>query len=395
MKRADLSADVRNTLVRLPPPHDSHYGVVPAAPPESGLALAAVATRHRAAEAALARVDAYARDLHDPFVVSRILSRQDAVSSSAIEGTHSTLDEVLAGEETQDGEGRAAVRQVRKYATTVSRFIRQAHRQGPEVFTSGLVRRLHRRIMEDDPDYRDTPGEPREVSVWIGGADMAYSIFNPPPASLVPACLEDTVRYMRAEGMHALQQSIITRMALAHAHFEAVHPFRDGNGRVGRMLMPIMMAADGLTPLYLAPYIEANKPAYIEALKAAQQRLDWPVMVGFLSDAIVGTADELFRTRAALEELADLWTARRAFRQGSSSLRALQLLAQYPVITIARLASLLKVTYPAAATAVAQLEQASVLVERTGYARNRVFAAPEALSVLNRPFGEDPILPEW
>lgn len=395
MKRADLSADVQKTLVRLPPPHDSHYGVVPAAPPESGLTLAAVAARHRAAEEALAKVDAYARSLHDPFVVSRILSRQEAVSSSAIEGTHSTLDEVLAQEETQDEAAGTAVRQVRKYATTISRFIKQTHRQRNAVFSAKMIRRLHKRIMEDDPDYKDLPGDLRVVSVWIGGREMAYSIFNPPPASEVASCLEDNVRYMRAEGLHAIQQSLITRMAVAHAHFEAVHPFRDGNGRVGRMLLPIMMAADGRTPLYLAPYIEANKAAYVDALKAAQQKLDWPAMIGFLSDAVVGSTHELFSTRAGLETLSTRWKARRAFRRNSSSLRALEVIPQYPVITIPRLATLLKVTYPAAATAVAQLEEIKVLVERTGYTRNRVFAAPEALSILNRPFGEDPIIPEY
>ena len=395
MKRADLSPDVRATLVRLPPPHDSHYGVVPAAPPEGGLILAAVAARHRAAEEALAKVDAYARSLHDPYVVSRILSRQEAVSSSSIEGTHSTLDEVLAGEETQDEAAGTAVRLVRRYATTVSRFIKQAHRQGNAVFSAKMVRRLHKRIMQDDPDYRDPPGDLRAVSVWIGGREMAYSIFNPPPASEVESCLEDSVRYMRAEGLHAIQQSLITRMAVAHAHFEAVHPFRDGNGRVGRMLLPIMMAADGRTPLYLAPYIEANKTAYVDALKAAQQRLDWAAMIGFLSDAVVGSTDELFSTRAGLETLATRWRARRAFRRKSSALRALAVLPQYPVITIPRLATLLKVTYPAAATAVAQLQEIKVLVERTGYARNRVFAASEALSILNRPFGEEPIIPEF
>lgn len=393
MKRADLSAEVQGNLVRLPAPHDSHYGVVPAAPPETGVILTAVAARHRAAEEALAKVDAYARGLQDPFVVSRILARQEAVSSSAIEGTNSTLDEVLANEETQDEDGRAEVRQVRKYAVTVSRFIRQAQRRGHEVFSTRLVRQLHRRVMQDDPDYKDPPGRLREVTVWIGDRNIAYSIFNPPPASEVSAGLEDNVRYMRADGLHGVQQSLITRMAVAHAHFEAVHPFRDGNGRTGRMLLPIMMAADGRTPLYLAPYIAANKTAYGDALKAAQQRLDWPAMVGFLSDAVIGTVDELFATRAALEALEGIWTQRRTFRRNSASLRTLALLQQYPVITIPRLAHLLKVTYPAAATAVSQLVAIKVLEERTGYSRNRMFAAAEALSVLNRPFGEAPILP--
>lgn len=393
MKRDDLSHAVQKSLVRLPPPHDSHYGVVPSAPPESGLVLTEVTARHRAAEQALAKVDTYARSLHDPFVVSRILARQEAVSSSAIEGTHSTLDEVLAGEETHDEEARSEVRQVRKYATTVSRFIRQASRQGPQVFSTPLVGRLHKRVMQDDSGYRDPPGQLREVEVWIGGRDIAYSVFNPPPATEVPQCLEHNVQYMRAQGMHAIQQSIITRMAVAHAHFEAVHPFRDGNGRVGRMLLPIMMAADGHTPLYLAPYIAANKSAYIDALKAAQQKLDWQAMVGFMSDAVVGTTEELFATRAALNQLSEQWKQRRTFRKNSSSVRVLEILPQYPVITISRLAALLNVTYPAASTAVAQLQEIGVLEERTGYSRNRIFAAAEALSILNRPVGVSPILP--
>src|SRR5688572_26647596 len=106
MRRSDLSLPVRRTLERLPPPHAAHYGVVPAAPPERGVLITEVARRHQAAVEALARVEAYAETLHDPYVVSRILSRQEAVSSSAIEGTHSTLDELLAEEETQDETGR-------------------------------------------------------------------------------------------------------------------------------------------------------------------------------------------------------------------------------------------------------------------------------------------------
>ena len=170
MKRANLSAAVQRTLVRLPPPHTSHYGVVPAAPPDTGLILTSIAARHRAAEEALAKVDAYARSLHDPLVVSRILARQEAVSSSAIEGANSTLDEVLAGEETEDEEARAEVRQVRKYATTVSRFIKQAHRKGNDVFSSNLVRRLHKGASAPvSGDHHSPPGQIPEGHLSGGG----------------------------------------------------------------------------------------------------------------------------------------------------------------------------------------------------------------------------------
>jgi Fic family protein len=191
-----------------------------------------------------------------------------------------------------------------------------------------------------------------------------------------------------------MTQSLILRMAIAHSHFEAVHPFRDGNGRVGRLLLPLMMAAEGHTPLYLSSYIEKHKNVYYASLKAAQQRLEWHEPAGFLADAIVGTVDELLVTRSALTMLSKLWRERQKFRQGSAALKALDILPHYPVLTTKRLADILQVSVPAANQAIEQLVEGGMLTERTGYARNRVFVSPEALSIINRPFGEKPILPD-
>jgi Fic family protein len=199
--------------------------------------------------------------------------------------------------------------------------------------------------------------------------------------------------YMRCEGMQVVQQDLIVRMAIAHAHFEAVHPFQDGNGRVGRLLLPLMMAAEGHVPLYISPYIEAHKNQYYASLKAAQQRLEWHEAVGFVADSINGTVNELVATRDALAQLRELWQARRKFRAESAAVRALEVLPHYPVLTIRRLANILAVSVPAATQAIEQLMEAEILKERTGYARNRIFTAPEALSVINRPFGEAPVLP--
>jgi Fic family protein len=270
----------------------------------------------------------------------------------------------------------------------------RAREEGNAIFTAALVQGLHRTVMRGDKDYKDKPGDLRTRVVWIGGPDIAYSTYNPAPPQDVAATLEDTMDYMRCEGMQAVKQDLVVRMAIAHAHFEAVHPFRDGNGRVGRLLLPLMMAADGRVPIYLSPYIEAHKGAYYDSLAAAQQRLEWHEMAGFVADAITGTVAELMATRDALIALRDVWLARRKFRTGSTALKALDLLPHYPVITIGRLAGLLDVSFPAATQAIAQLVDVRVLTERTGYARNRVFAASEALSVINRPFGETPILPD-
>jgi Fic family protein len=140
-------------------------------------------------------------------------------------------------------------------------------------------------------------------------------------------------------------------------------------------------------PLYLSPYIEAHKQQYYEALKAAQQRLEYEAMIGYLSDAISGTVHEIKRTREALTRLKVSWLKRRSFRAGSAADAALVLLHEYPVITVGRLEQMLGVSFQAAATAAKQLESVGILTERTGYRRNRVFAATEVLGVLNRPYG--------
>jgi Fic family protein len=161
---------------------------------------------------------------------------------------------------------------------------------------------------------------------------------------------------------------------------------------VGRLLLPLMMAADGQVPLYLSPYIEIHKEAYYNSLKAAQQRLDWAEATRFMADAITSTVDELMVTREALSALSQAWRQRRRYREGSAALRTLALLPYYPVITGKRLARRLDISAPAALTAISQLADAGVLQERTGYSRNRVFIAAEVLAILNRPFGSEPIL---
>jgi Fic family protein len=181
-----------------------------------------------------------------------------------------------------------------------------------------------------------------------GAAHIANSTYNPTPPDELPACLAETM----------------------------------------------MMAAEGLMPVYLSPYIEAHSHAYTGLLKAAQRRLEWQELIGFLSDAIVATVNELPTTRDALRRLGAIWRGRRKFRKDSSAERALDVLPHYPVLTIRRLSKLLDISVPAATTAVEQLIEAGILVERTGYARNRVFVTTDALTIVDRAFGEEAVLPE-
>ena len=393
MDRSDLCHQVRQALKRLPPPFANHYGVVPLPPPAASPSITPVMGEIQAASAALARLETLTSELGDPWLVSRILVRREAVSSSAIEGTNSTLDELLAAEETGDTQAREAARQVKDYALCLDGAVPQATSLGPSVFTAGLISGLHRAVMKSETGYPGTPGEPRTGVVWIGGRDIAYSTYNPTPPEDIGRCLADTIAYMRGDADETWPPHVIIRMAVAHAHFEAVHPFADGNGRVGRLLLPLLMAAQGHAPLFLSPYIEAHRSAYDAALKAAQQRLLWHEIIGFISDAVTGSVAELLATRRALHDLRAIWLSRRKFRSGSAALRALDFLPHYPVVTTRRLVALLEVSAAQAGQAVQQLMEAGILHERTGYRRNRLFAAGDALSIINRPFGEDPILP--
>jgi hypothetical protein len=155
-----------------------------------------------------------------------------------------------------------------------------------------------------------------------------------------------------------------------------------------------MMAADGHAPLYLAPYININKPRYIEGLKAAQQRLNYAPLVNVLSDAIIATVREAEVSTDALNRLLPIWRARRKFRGGSAALKALDLLVGFPVVTARRLSEELKVTFAAANKGIAQLVDAGILRERSGKARGRIFIAPDVLRIYNRTFGDEPIMPE-
>jgi len=396
MKRDDLCHEVRERLKRLPPPFESHYGVVPLPPPEDGVLVSPVMMQMSNANSALGRIATLAEELADPWLISRILPRCEAISSSSIEGTNSTLDELLFIEETEDEDATDAAKQVRDYALALDDLVPRAHQERYTLFTVDLIKELHLLVVRGDTSYQDAPGEIRNRVVWIGGGrgDISYSTYNPTPPEDIAACLGESVDYMQNNGMQAMAQNLITRMAVAHAHFEAVHPFRDGNGRVGRLLLPLMMAADGQVPLYLSPYIAERKDAYYNALKMAQQKLEWHHLVGFLSEAITGTVDELFSTRSALQCLSTLWRKRRRFRKDSAAEKALYLLSHYPVLTIKRLSQLVDVSIPAATMAIEQLMDAGILEERTGYARNRVFVATEILQIVNRPFGNAPILPE-
>ncbi|KKN63619.1 hypothetical protein LCGC14_0499850 [marine sediment metagenome] len=392
MRASDLSHDVRACLRHYPPPHEAHRGVVPSSPTRGPVGMGGPDVGRRVAEAerALVRLTAEFEHSKSAFALTRILERQEAVSSSSIEGTQSTLDALLELEE--DGVAGDETLETRGVSIALDHGLRQIRKHGRGAFTTDMILSIHSRLAEAIRGFRGAPGVIREDVVWIGGRgrDPSTSTWNPPPPADVSDCLEDTLRYMRDEPEEISQFSVIVRSAVAHAHFEAVHPFSDGNGRIGRLLIPLMFAADGMLPLYLSPWIEVHKLEYYQSLQAAQQRLDHSAIIDLLARAVIGTETEFNATLAAIDAVEADWNATLKLRKNSAAQRTLFLLKSYPVLRARTLADLLDVTFKAASDGLMQLEDLGVVEERTGFSRNRIFAAPQMLKILTRPFGTDP-----
>jgi Fic family protein len=259
---------------------------------------------------------------------------------------------------------------------------------------------LHTHVMQKDPGFAGvagrlrTPGQPGAI-VQIGSFGRKEdSIYNPAPPQHVPRCLDEVFNWMADESILELGDagmglSLPVRMAVGHAHFEAIHPFSDGNGRIGRILWALQMVAAGKLPLYLSSYVEAARAEYGEALQEAQKKLKYRRIVEFVCRAIVASSADEAETQRTLHGLPAIWRQRGKFRRGSSAERALTLLLKMPLLTIKVMAAELDVSVQAASDGINRLEKAGVVCDRSGRGRGRVYAAEEVISVLARPFGAD------
>ena len=339
---------------------------------------------------------------HFDLLISSLLVRREALQSSRMEGTWSTIDAVLTPTEVwSDADRKSTHASVYGYAHALEKHFDQCSKNGVKSLNLSLVKSLHREIMQKDPDFRGSPGklrQPNDLSsvVFIGGLlRKEDSIYNPTPPNQVESCLDEVMDWYSDDllvemGDAGMGLSLALRMAIGHTHFEAVHPFTDGNGRVGRMIMTLQMACSKSLPLYLSGFIEKEKEDYYRALMQAQKKLKYEPIVEFIAQAIVESYGEFEASKKALIQLPKEWAKRGQFREKSGSKRALEWMVGHPIFTASQLQSYLGVSKPAAHRAIQQLMDANLIQERSGKQKNRIFAAEDVIEVLARPFKEDP-----
>lgn len=311
--------------------------------------------------------------------------RQEAVLSSRIEGTQASLSELFEEELRPDGDAttpaEADAREVRNYVRALEHGLRRL-----EVLPLSLrlVRELHETLMQGVPGGDRNPGMFRTRQNFIGtrGSRIETATFVPPPPDRLPACLDAWERFLHERE----RLPDLIRCALMHAQFETIHPFADGNGRVGRLLVTLFLVERQRLPqplLYLSAYIEANKLEYYERLQRTRTHGDWRGWLMYFLQGVEVTARLAARQVTALISLRDTYRARFAGQAGVLSL--IDALFANPITDAKRAAREMKKSDPTARAAISALQSAGWLREVTGRRWGRWFVAHEIVDLLHKP----------
>lgn len=327
------------------------------------------------ADRALGRLDGSVQTLPNPDLFVFMYVRKEAVLSSQIEGTQSSLQDLLAAE--ADLFDESMPRDVDEVVNYVRAMKHGLVRLSELPVSTRLIREIHAELMQGVRGGRLEPGELRRSQNWIGpaGCTLATATFVPPPHEEVPRLLGELETFLHSEdGLPPL-----VRIALAHVQFETIHPFLDGNGRVGRLLITFLLTECGVLHkpvLYLSHYFRQHRQAYYDHLQAVRERGEWEAWLAFFLRGVMTVATEAAETAKRIQLLRE--DHRQAITEGlgraaGNGHRVLESLFDRPIVAVADVQKMTGTTYVAANNMVARLVELGVLVEMTGYARNRRF----------------------
>ena len=333
----------------------------------------------------LGRLDGIARVIPDPDFFVSMYVRREAVLSSQIEGTQSTLEDLL---EREIGEGvgdeRSDVLDIVNYVTAMNFGLKRLDKLPVSL---RLIREIHRELLRDGRGSRATPGEFRTIQNWIGpeGATIEQATFIPPPVPEMKKALASLETFLHEDGRY----STLIEVGLAHAQFETIHPFLDGNGRVGRLLNTFLLVQRGVLRqplLYLSYYFKLHRTEYYDRLMAIRLKGDWEAWLRFFLSGVVQTAREATSTAEQIFELRERHRKMIIERGlGDNALLLLSELFQRPLTNINLAAQITGTTYPTASRLIAGLEELEILTEITGRRRSRIYRYEPYVSLFDDP----------
>lgn len=333
---------------------------------------------------ALGRLDGISALLPDRTLFLYSYVRKEAVLSSKIEGTQSSLSDLLLFELNEaPGVPIDDVTEVSNYVAALEHGLGRLHGGFP--LSNRLLREIHSVLLSRGRGKGRQPGEFRKSQNWIGGTRPGNAIFVPPPHTVLESAMADLERFLHADDDGL---PLLARAGIAHVQFETIHPFLDGNGRVGRLLITLLFCSAGALReplLYLSLFLKKHRTKYYELLDGVRRDGDWEAWLSFFFDGVRETSASAVTSAHAMSELfrADREKIALQGRRSGSALRVHDALKARPISTLAAISRATALSFPAAASAVDLLVSMKIVRELTGRKRNRIFVYDGFLNLLN------------
>jgi Fic family protein len=380
MKPEDFQTSTAGKVIRTP---RGYWTFIPNPLPPTIRWSSSLISSVGAAERALGKLDSLANTLPSPHILVRPFIRHEAVLSSRIEGTRASLNDVYVYEAAQLSylEPTTDVREVHNYVKALDHGIKRL-RSLP--VSLRLMREIHGELMAGVRGEHLTPGEFRRSQNWIGppGSTLETAHFVPPPVEEMHATLDDLEKYIHASS----DLPPLVQAALIHYQFEAIHPFLDGNGRIGRLLIILLLIEWGLLSqpwLYLSAYFEVHRTTYYDYLLGVSQRGEWEDWLVFFLDGVQHQSEDAIVRIEHLQHLRQNYvTSLQRERAAERLMQAIDVLFERPILSIRQLEAAMGIPYRSAQRYIEKLEELGVVREVTGRARNRLYQAEEILSAL-------------
>ena len=363
--------------------------VPPPLPPAPSINVMDLLERLSLAERALGRLDGISLLLPKQELFLYMFVRKEAVLSSQIEGTQSTLSDLLRFEtDAQAGEPIDDIREVSNYVDAVMYGL---ERLDSLPLSLRLICEMHARLLQSGRGGSKSPGEFRRSQNWIGGSRPGDAPFVPPPPLEMEKCLNELELFMHEEGSRL---PALIKAGLLHVQFETIHPFLDGNGRIGRLLVTLYLCANGAlrSPLlYLSLFLKTHRADYYRLLQEVRENGAWEAWLDFFLRGVAETANQAFEAATRIVDLFKADRERIANESGrpGSILRIHDLFQLNPYLSANQIAEKTGLTSPTVNTGLAELERLGIIEEITGKKRGRIFSYRQYLAILNE--GADPL----
>lgn len=343
------------------------------------------------AEHELGRLSGVATLLPNPKLFVGMYVRKEALLSSQIEGIDSTLDEVIRfeeGDKPSEGKRLHDTEEIVNYVRALNHGIT---RLTDLPLSLRLIREIHAELLRGVRGDGKAPGEFRKSQNWIGprGANLSNATFVPPPVPEMHQALDNLEKFLheRRERADRAHYPVIVECALIHAQFETIHPFLDGNGRLGRLLIALLLHERSLLPqplLYLSVYLRANRLEYYDRLTAVRKNGDWEGWTHFFLKGVAQTSREAVEMAKRILTIRED-AMRTATQLGANELKLIEFLFAHPLTDVQTAQKAIDVSYNTAAAAITKLETAGLVNEVTGGKRNRLFRFSAFLDVIEPP----------